>query len=136
MHRVRVDVGARRGALAATLVVDPKVFIDPLQNDTDLLLEWIPRPGGWAPMLGYRLTQSSIDRGRQFHDILLLGASAGLPALVDGRVRGRFGFELELTILRHGAGVETEVLSFASSRAIIDLLSVNSYLRLEYAGAL
>ena len=134
-HLVRAGGGYRRGRLAATLVLDPKVFFDPRQNDTDGFVEWMLTPGGWALLAGGRLTQLSIDRGKQYHHMLLVGATGGLPALRRS-LRARFGAELEVTLLRHGAGIELDVLSLRGGRNYGDLLSVNLFLRLEYAAAL
>lgn len=39
-------------------------------------------------------------------------------------------------MIRHGAGIETEGISFASQRALRDLVSVNLFLRIEYARAM
>lgn len=135
-HRVRAGGGLRFGRLSLSLVVDPKVFVDTRQNDTDVLAEWWACPGGWAGFGGWRLTQVFIDRGRHFYESLIVGATAGMPALLDRQVRGRFGFELEANIVRHGAGIETDVISFESERHWKDLLSVSVFARFELAAAL
>ena len=132
-HRVRVDLGVRVGPVDLTAVLDPKVFIDRRQNDTDLLAEYMFRPDGWAALAGWRLTQISIDRGTQFHHMLLLGVSGGLPRLFEV-IFPRFGLELEANVLRHGSGLETDTISVASERHYRDLLSVNLFLRFDYAG--
>jgi len=132
VHRVRIDAGLRLGPVDLTAVLDPKVFIDRRQNDSDLLAEYMFRPDGWAALAGWRLTQISIDRGTQFHHMLLLGASGGLPRLFEV-VFPRFGIELEANVLRHGGGLETDGISLASERHYLDLLSVNLFLRFDYA---
>jgi hypothetical protein len=131
-HRVRLDAGLRLGTVDVTAVLDPKVFIDRRQNDTDLVAEYMFRPDGWAAMAGWRLTQISIDRGTQFHHMLLLGVSAGLPRFLEVIVP-RFGFEFEANVLRHGDGLESDTLSLASERDYRDLLSINLFLRFDYA---
>ena len=131
-HRVRLDAGLRLGPVDLTAVLDPKVFIDRRQNDTDLVAEYMFRPDGWALLAGWRLTQISIDRGTHFHHMALLGVSAGLPTLLDV-VFPRFGFEFEANVLRHGSGLETDNLSLESERHYRDLLSVNLFLRFDYA---
>lgn len=131
-HRVRVDVGLRLGPVDLTAVLDPKVFIDRRQNDSDLIAEYMFRPDGWAALAGWRLTQISIDRGTQFHHMLLVGVTGGLPRLFDV-VYPRFGLELEANLLRHGAGLETDTLSLSSERHYLDLVSANLFLRLDYA---
>jgi len=135
-HRVRAGGGVRFGRLATTLVLDPKVLYDSKQQDIDGLAEWMFKRGGWSGLCGWRVTQLSIDRGTQYHHNLLLGTSGGLPALAGGTVRARFGLELEATILRHGAGIETDWISLASERHVRDLLSANLFLRFEYAAPL
>jgi len=132
-HRVRLDAGLRLGPIDVTAVLDPKVFVDRRQNDSDLIAEYMFRPDGWAAMMGWRLTQLSIDRGTQFHHMLLLGVSAGLPRLLEVIVP-RFGLEFEANVLRHGAGLESDTLSLASEREYRDLLSINLFLRFDYAG--
>jgi hypothetical protein len=132
-HRVRVDAGLRLGPVDVTAVLDPKVFVDRRQNDTDVIAEYMFRPDGWAALAGWRLTQISIDRGTQFHHMLLLGVTAGLPRFLEVVVP-RFGFEFEANVLRHGDGLESDTLSLASQRDYRDLLSVNLFLRFDYAG--
>jgi hypothetical protein len=132
-HRVRVDAGLRLGTVDLTAVLDPKVFIDRRQNDTDLVAEYMFRPDGWAAMAGWRLTQLSIDRGTQFHHMLLLGVTAGLPRFLEVVVP-RFGFEFEANVLRHGDGLDADTLSLASERDYLDLVSFNLFLRFDYAG--
>lgn len=132
-HRVRLDAGVRLGPVDLTAVLDPKVFIDRRQNDTDLVAEYMFRPDGWALLGGWRLTQISIDRGTHYHHMLLLGVSGGLPRLFEV-VFPRFGFEFEANVLRHGSGLETDTISIASERHYRDLLSVNLFLRFDYAG--
>ena len=130
-HRVRVGGGARLGPLSLGAVIDPKVFIDTRQNDTDLIAEWWVCPGGWAALAGWRVTQVFIDRGRHYYESLVVGATAGIPPLLDRNVRGRFGFELEANIVRHGAGIETDWISLESERHWKDLLSVGLFARFE-----
>jgi hypothetical protein len=134
-HRVRIPVGVHNAHFAATLVVDPKVFVDTKQNDVDLLAEWFPVRGGWAALGGYRLTQISIDRGVQFQHEILLGATASLPEL-SRRTQVRFGMEVEITMLRHGDGLDVEWFSVESDRHFRDLLSLNLFLRISYTSAL
>jgi hypothetical protein len=135
-HRVRLCGGARFGRLAGTLIIDPKVYVDDKQNDTDALVEWQLWPDVWAAFAGWRVSQISIDRGVQYQHETLLGMFGDLPRLIEGRVRVRFGVELQLTTLRHGAGTETEVLQIASQRHFRDLVSFNFSLRLELASPL
>jgi hypothetical protein len=132
-HRVRIDAGLRLGPVDLTAVLDPKVFIDRRQNDTDLIGEYMFRPDGWAALAGWRLTQISIDRGTQFHHMLLLGVTGGLPRLLEV-VFPRFGVEFEANVLRHGGGLETDTIAVGSEREYLDLVSVNLFLRFDYAG--
>lgn len=135
-HRFRITTGLHRGPLAGTVVIDPKVLFDTRANDVDLLTEWSFAPGGWAALGGYRLTQVSIDRGVQYHHEVLFGITAGLPALADRRIRTRFGIEVELSMARHGDGLDTEWFSVDSDRHYRDLVSLNLFLRAEYTSPL
>ncbi len=131
-HRFRITTGVHKGRLAGTIVLDPKVLFDARANDVDVLTEWSFAPGGWAALGGYRLTQVSIDRGVQYHHEMLIGLTAGLPALADRRIRMRFGIEVELSMARHGDGLDTEWFSIDSDRHFRDLVSLNLFLRAEY----
>jgi hypothetical protein len=135
-HRFRITTGLHVGRLAGTVVLDPKVLFDTRANDVDLLTEWSFKPGGWAALGGYRLTQVSIDRGVQFHHEILFGLTAGLPALAGRRIRTRFGIEVELSMARHGDGLDTEWFSVESDRHFRDLVSLNLFLRAEYTSPL
>lgn len=135
-HRIRVGGGARLGRLALNVVLDPTVIIDNNQNDIDAFGEWMFSPGGWAALAGWRTSSISIDRGRQWQQHLLIGASAGLPPLLDGRIRARIGSELVLSVVRHGQDLPTDWFSIKSQRHYRDLISVNLFLRFEYAAPL
>lgn len=135
-HRVRLSGGARFGRLAGTLIIDPKVYIDDKQNDTDALVEWELMPHTWAAFGGWRLSQISIDRGVQYQHQTMLGMFGEAPRIGRNRVRVRFGVEFDMTTIRHGAGIETEWLHTASQRHFRDLLSFNFSLRLELASPL
>jgi hypothetical protein len=130
-HRVRLDVGVQHAAWSLTLVVDPKVVVQGTQNDGDVLVEREIRSQWWV-LAGWRTSWISIDRGRQWQHSLLLGGTAELPRLLGGRIVPRGGLELQATTLRHGNGLPTQWISFASQRDYQDLLSVNLFLRLHY----
>jgi len=134
-HRIRAGGGVRFKQLSVTLITDPKVFIDNSEQDLDLVVEWKFRADRWAPLIGWRTSSVSIDRGRHWQEHLLVGATGTLPALLDGHVRSQFGAELVFTTIRHGDGFETEWFSIASDRHLRDLVSINLFLRFDYVSA-
>lgn len=131
-HRVRLDAGANFGHLCLLLIADPEVALDNKSQDLDLLAQWSFRDDQWAPFVGWRTSSVSIDRGRQWQENLLLGASGKLPSVVTNRIQGRFGLELIFTIVRHGEGFEPEWFSIASDRHRRDLVSIDLFLRFDY----
>jgi len=131
-HRIRLGVGAQVAQVSVTLITDPKVFIDNSEQDLDLIVEWKFPSNRWSPLIGWRTSSVSIDRGRHWQEHLLIGASGLLPPLLWGHVRGQFGTEMVFTTIRHGDGFETEWFSVESDRHVRDLVSINLFLRFDY----
>lgn len=135
-HRVRVGGGVRLGKLTLSAVLDPYGMISRRANHVDVLVEYAPLSNWWAALLGWRTSDTAIDRGEQWQHHLLVGASARLPALWDGRVRPSFGAQFVLTVVRHGDRMETDWVSFESDRHLRDTASLNLFARFEYVSAL
>jgi hypothetical protein len=112
-HFLRVAGGVRLAGWDTTVVLDPLVLFDDV-HDLDVLAE--PRlGGGWAALLGVRATSIGLAEGRHWQDKVLVGASAELPSLGGGALRGRFGLELATLVVRHGGGVGTDWLNLGRS---------------------
>jgi hypothetical protein len=88
--------------------------------DTTLVLD----PMFWTDGLG----------GTQFQQKLLVGVGAPLPQL--GPFRSRFSFELATVVVKHGADLPADWISFATGRDFIDLVNFGMFLTVEYARAL
>ena len=128
--RARVGGGVRFGGVKLAAVVDVPMLSG---NDTvDAIVEVGPGSRAWSLLAGWRVCAISIDRGTQWQEVLLVGASGRLPALFDGRIQPSFGGELAFTVVRHGAMLETDWISFASQRHALDTISANLFLRIDY----
>lgn len=133
-HPLRLGGGLRFCRLNTIVAIDPMVLSDG-QHDLDVLAEWLFAPGGWALLGGWRASSISLHDGVQWQEKLVLGASAGLPSLGGGRVRGRVGFELAALIVKHGGGLPTDTISFGTRTrgGLEDRLHFGLFVRFEYA---
>ena len=66
----------------------------------------------------------------------LIGTASELPRLLADRLRVRVGLEFQVTTIRHGAGIATDVLSLTSDRHFWDLFSFNVAVRVELVSPL
>ncbi len=133
-QEARVGAGVRSGIWKLGLVFD----VQPMggdSDDIDLVLEVRPGAESWGLIGGWRTCGIRIEQGRQWQEQLLLGAVGNLPRLLDGRIAPSFGVEAVSTIVRHGDGLETDWVSFASTRHIEDTLSLSMFVRLGYGAA-
>jgi hypothetical protein len=130
VHPLRLDLGVRYGNVDATLVLDPMVLTDG-QMSTDLLLQY-RSDLGIDGLVGWRTTTIGALDGPQFQQNLLLGAGLELPRFFDGAVRGQWGLELAMTVVKHGGGLPQEVISFSSGRHYIDLVNFAMFARFEF----
>ncbi len=130
-HPLRVAGGIERGRLDTMLVLDPMVFTDG-QHDLDLFAHWRLAPSGWGVLGGWRTTAIGLAGGHQFQDKLLLGVGAPLPWFGTS-IRVRWAFELATVVVKHGADLPTEWISFASGRDFIDLINFGMFVTIEYA---
>jgi len=130
VHPLRLDIGGRIGAFDATLVLDPMVLTDG-QMSTDLLLQY-RSDLGIDGLVGWRTTTIGALDGPQYQQNLLLGAGLELPRFCDGAIRGQWGLELAMTVVKHGGGLPEEVISFASGRHYIDLVNFAMFARFEF----
>jgi len=132
VHPIRLDAGAQWASLDLLLVLDPMALVDG-QMSTDLLAQWRGDRGA-ALFGGWRLTTIPLLDGSQLQHSLLLGAAAELPRWFDGLLGGQAGIELASAILKHGAGIPSQTISFASGRHYIDQVNFSLFLRLELGG--
>ncbi|MEZ4365035.1 MAG: hypothetical protein R2939_01965 [Kofleriaceae bacterium] len=131
-HPLRISGTARTGGLAGTLVVDPMVVFDG-QHDLDLRGAWTRCPDGWGPVLGWRTTAIGIADGHQLQHKLLVGLTAALPRPTR-RLAAQLTVELATVIVKHGAGLPSEWISFASGRDYVDLLNFGVAITVAYDG--
>ena len=129
VHPLRVDVGFRLPKLEVLMILDP-MFVFDKQSSTDLLFLFLPNKV--PPYAGWRMTTIGLVDGRQFQQNLLLGVGLALPEFLDGRLRGQWGFELAMTTVKHGGGLPSETLSFASARSYLDLVNFAMYARYDF----
>lgn len=132
-HPIRVGGGIDLDPVDLTLVLDPMFWTDG-QHDVDVLVEKRLCACGWALLTGWRTSAIGLLGGHQFQEKLLVGVSAPLPDL--GPFRTRWSFELATVIVKHGADLPADWISFASGRDFIDLVNFGMFVRIEYASAL
>lgn len=130
-HPVRVDGGVRKGALDLVAVLDPMSWTDG-QLDLDLMAQWRLSPAGYAAFAGWRSTGIGIAGGTQWQQKLLVGAAGALPSFFDGALQAQWGLELATLVVKHGGGLESEVLRLKSSRYWIDLLQFGMFARFSF----
>lgn len=131
VHAIRLDAGLQVWQFDLVGVVDPMFWTDG-QVDTDLLLQW-RSPIGISPYAGWRTTALWLTDEPQLQQNLLLGLAADLPSFFDESLRGQAGLELATMVLKHGGGLPTETISFASGRSYIDFVNFALFLRYEFA---
>ena len=128
-HPIRVGGGVTFGSVDTLLVLDPMVVTDG-QHDLDLLASIGER---YSFVAGWRTTTIGLVDGHQFQEKLILGLGAPLPMM--GPVRARWAFELATVVVKHGGGLPSETISFASGRDFIDLINFGMFVTFEYASA-
>lgn len=129
-HPIRAGAGVQLGTVDTTLVVDPMFWTDG-QHDLDLLAFWSPCRPGWGVLGGWRTSTIGLLGGTQLQHKLLVGVGAPLPDL--GPFRTRFGFEIATVVVKHGADLPADWISFASGRDFIDLVNFGAFVSIEYA---
>jgi hypothetical protein len=133
-HPIRADGGIDLGSVELTLVLDPMFWTDG-QHDIDLLSAWPVTSGGLAVLGGVRTTSLGLTGGRHWQDKLLLGVTAPIGGFGDS-LRVVWGFELATVVVKHGADLPAEWISFDSGRDFIDLVNFAMFVRFDYASAL
>jgi hypothetical protein len=128
-HPIRVGGGIQFEYVDTTLVLDPMFWTDG-QHDIDALAFWAPCRRAWGLFGGWRTSAIGILGGTQFQEKLLLGIGAPLPQL--GPFRTRWSFELATVIVKHGADLPSDWISFASGRDFIDLVNFGMFVSIEY----
>lgn len=132
-HPIRVMAGFDTGALDLSLTLDPMVITDG-QLDTDLLATWKVTDGGWGVITGFRNTRIGILGGQEYQEKLILGVGAPLPLLGDS-IRIRWGLEAAAVIVKHGADLPTDWISFSQGRDFVDLINFGMFVTFECCSA-
>lgn len=130
-HPIRAGGGLEFGRVDTMLVLDPMFWTDG-QHDIDLFAFWAPCSKAWGLLGGWRTSTIDLLDGTQFQEKLILGIGAPLPRLSE-HIRTRFSFELATLIVKHGADLPSEWISFASGRDFIDLVNFGMFVTVEYA---
>jgi hypothetical protein len=130
-HAIRAGGGVTLGNHDLTLVVDPMYFLD-AQHDLDLLAYYKVASAGWAVLYGWRTTAIGIADGHQLQQKLLLGIGAPLPFFGDLPLRARWSLELTSLVVKHGAGLPTQWITFDPGRDFIDLFNFGMFVTVEY----
>ena|SRR5688572_6119572 len=130
-HPIRTGIGIERGRHDLTLVLDPMFWTDG-QHDIDALAYWKLSSAGWGFLYGWRTTAISLMGGHQFQEKLLLGIGAPLPFFGHLPLRARWSFELASLVVKHGAGLPRQWISFDEGRDFIDLLNFGMFVTIEY----
>jgi hypothetical protein len=133
-HPIRVIAGFDAGALDVALTLDPMVITDG-QFDTDLLATVRVTDGGWGVITGWRTTTIGILGGREYQEKLVLGLGAPLPLFGDLSVRMRWALEAATVIVKHGAGLPADWISFEQGRDFVDLINFGMYVTFECCNA-
>ena len=133
-HPIRIGGGLQLGRIDTMLVLDPMFWTDD-QVDTDLFAFWAPCSKAWGLLGGWRTSTIGILGGTEFQEKLIVGVGAPLPQ-IGHHIRTRFHFELAAVIVKHGAGLPADWISFASGRDFIDLLNFGMFVSFEYANHL
>lgn len=133
-HPIRAGGGAEIGPLDTALVLDPMWWTDG-QHDIDLLATWRVSSRGLGILTGWRTSAIGIADGHQLQQKLVLGVGGPIP-IFGAPLRMRWAFELATVVVKHGAGLPTETLSFESGRDFVDLVNFGMFVTVEYASAL
>lgn len=132
-HPIRIGAGIERGHLDLGLVLDPMFLLDG-QHDIDLLGGWRACERGWGVVAGWRTSTIGLLGGRHYQEKLVIAASAPLPSFRQFRVR--WAFELATVVVKHGADLPTDWISFESGRDLVDLVNFGTFIRIDYVGSL
>jgi hypothetical protein len=130
-HPIRAGGGIERGAIDATLVLDPMFWTDG-QHDVDLYAHWKLSSAGWSLLSGWRTTAIGLQDGHQYQQKLLVGIGAPLPFFGELPLRAAAALELAALVLKHGADLPREWISFDSGRDFIDLVNFGMFVTIEY----
>jgi hypothetical protein len=133
-HPFRGTAGIDTGPVDVSLTLDPMVVFDD-QFDADLLTTTKISDGGWGIVVGWRSTAIGIQGGRQLQEKLVLGIGSSLPPIGSLPIRTRWAFEAATVIVKHGAGLPTDFISFAQGRDFVDLINFGVFFTIEYGSA-
>jgi hypothetical protein len=130
-HPIRAGGGVTLGNTDLTLVVDPMFWTDG-QHDIDFLGYYKFSRAGWSFLYGWRTTAIALMDGHQYQEKLLLGIGAPLPFFGHLPLRARWSFELASLVVKHGADLPRQWISFDEGRDFIDLLNFGMFITIEY----
>jgi hypothetical protein len=129
-HPIRAGAGLDEGAFDISLALDPMIVFDG-QMDTDVLATKRVSDGDWGVFGGWRTSMIGIAGGRQFQEKAVVGLSGALPEITCA-LRARWSFELATVVVKHGAGLPTDWISFAEGRDFVDLVNFGMFVTVEY----
>ena len=129
-HPLRIDLGWRTQNTDLLLVLDPMFWTDG-QSSSDLIFGWRFQ-NRVQPIIGWRMHSIKLPEGRQLQQNLLAGVALDLPTFFDNKLRGQWGFELATTLVKHGANLPAETISFASARHYLDLVNFGMFARFDF----
>ncbi len=129
VHALRFDAAYSAEHFRVLLTLDPWFWTDG-QSSTDLLGFY--RTSGLEPFLGWRLNAIPAVDGAQLQHNLLLGTALRFPDFWGGRISGQWGFETALMLYKHGGGVPSNSISFASGRHYLDFINFGMFARFHY----
>jgi len=132
VHAVRLDGGVRLRCVDLIAVVDPWFWTDG-ELDLDFLVTRQLTASGYGVLAGWRPTSIAVADGHQLQETLLVGVVGKMPAL--GPVDIRFGLELAAVLVKHGGGLPTDTISFASAHDLGDNINFSLFLRIGHATA-
>jgi hypothetical protein len=133
-HQIRVMAGLDADVVDLSVTLDPMVITDG-QLDTDVMATWKVTDGGWGILTGFRNTRIGILGGREFQEKLLLGVGSPLPLFGDLSVRMRWGLEAAVVIVKHGADLPADWISFEQGRDFVDLINFGMFVTFECCSA-
>jgi hypothetical protein len=128
-HPLRIGVGVEHGLTDLAFVLDP-MFVFDGQHDIDLLAGWRACEAGWGAIAGWRTSAIGLVGGNQLQQKLVIGLTAPLPS--PRRLRIRWALELATVVVKHGADLPTDWISFATGRDFVDLINVGTFVRIDH----
>ena len=133
-HPFRAMAGVDTGPVDISLTLDPMILFEG-QFDADLLTTTRLSDSGWGAVLGWRTTAIGVVGGWQYQEKLVLGIGAPLGRIASLPIRARWNFEAVAVVVKHGADLPTDWISFEQGRDFIDLINFGMFVTFEYTSA-